>query len=103
MAAKYSMARQFIRLLCDVTCDWEELSPIYRAYVNDELFAERTWIWTDCYLEELFQIEAKSGEYRVRYELVPPHLANLTVSNWRVEYGPATVENGVLRIHNETV
>jgi hypothetical protein len=93
--------KQFVRLLCDVNCEWEGLNPIYRAYVNDELFAERTFRWTDCYLEELFQIEAEPGEYRIRYELVPPHLAKLTVDNWRVDYGPATVENNVLRIHDE--
>jgi len=93
--------KQFVRLLCDVNCEWEGLNPIYRAYVNDELFAERTFRWTDCYLEELFQIEAEPGEYRIRYELVPPHLAKLTVDNWRVDYGPATVKNNVLRIHDE--
>ena len=97
------MARQFIRLLADVHCEWEGLSPIYRAYVNDELFAERTWIWTDSYLEECFQIEAEPGEYRVRYELVPPHLADLTVTNFRIDFGPATVENNVVRIHDEAV
>ena len=96
------MTKQFIRLLCDVNCEWEGLSPVYRAYVNDELFAERTWRWTDCYVEELFQIEAAAGDYTIRYELVPPHLAQLTVTNMRVEYGPGTVENNVLRITDET-
>jgi len=96
------MARQFVRLLADVHCEWEGLSPIYRAYVNDELFAERTWIWTDCYLEECFQIEAEPGEYVIRYELVAPCLAVLTAKNLRVDYGPAVVENDILRIVNET-
>ena len=96
------MTKQFIRLLCEVSCEWEVLQPIYRAYVNDELFAERTWRWDNCYLEELFQIEAEPGEYRIRYELVPPHLAQLTVTNMRVDYGPGTVENGILRIRNAT-
>ena len=97
------MARQFVRLLADVNCEWEGLSPNYRAYVNDELFAERTWIWTDCYLEECFQIEAEPGEYHIRYELVAPHLATLTVKNLRVDYGPGTIENDTLRIVDETV
>ena len=92
------MTKQFVRLLCDVNCDWEGLSPTYRAYVNDELFAERTWRWTDCYLEEEFQIEADPGEYRIRYELVPPHLAQLTVTNMRVISGSGTVDNNVLRV-----
>jgi hypothetical protein len=97
------MARQFVRLLADVNCEWEGLSPIYRAYVNDELFAERTWTWTDSYLEECFQIEAEPGEYRIRYELVAPHLATLTAKNLRVDHGPGTVENDTLRIIDETV
>ena len=96
------MTKKFIRLLWDVDCEGEGLSPIYRAYVNDELFAERTWIWADCYLQEMFQIEAEPGEYTIRYELVPPHLARLTVKNMRVDYGPGTITNNVLRITNET-
>jgi hypothetical protein len=97
------MARQFVRLLVDVHCEWKDSAPIYRAYVNDELFAERTWIWTDMYLEECFQIEAEPGDYRIRYELVSPHLAELNVTNFRVDHGPAAVENNVVRILDEAV
>jgi hypothetical protein len=96
------MTKQFIQVIADVDCEWEGLNPIYRAYVNDELFAERTWRWTDSYLEEMLQIEAEPGEYTIRFELVPPHLAQLSVTNMRVILGPATVENNVLRIRNET-
>jgi len=92
------MTKQFIRVLADIDCKWEGLNPIYRMYVNDELFAERTWLWTDCYLEEMLQIEAEPGEYRIHWELVPPHLAQLQVTNVRVDYGPGTMENNVLRI-----
>jgi len=92
------MARQFVRLLVDVHCEWRDSAPTYRAYVNDELFTERTWIWTDMYLEECFQIEAEPGEYRIRYDLVEPHLATLTGTNFRVDHGTATVNNNVVRI-----
>ena len=84
---------------------WEGLPPIYSVYVNDELFAERTWIWADSavYLEELLQIEAEPGEYQVRYELVPPNLAQLAVKNMRVEHGPGQVDQlGQLRIEHAT-
>lgn len=97
------MTRQFVRLLADVDCAWTGTDPIYRVYVNDELFAERTWTWTNHYLEECLQIEADPGEYHIRYELVPPHQAQLTVKNLRVDYGPGQVENNTLRILNETV
>ena len=96
------MTRKFVRVLADVDCDWEGLSPIYRVYVNDELFTERTWLWTDMYLEEMLQIEAEPGHYTLRWELVPPHLADLRVSNVRVDYGPGAIkENNVLKIKRD--
>jgi len=95
------MAKQFIRVLYNIDCEWESFEPIYRTYVNDELFAERVWRWTDQYLEELLQIEAEPGEYVIRHELVPPHLATLSVTDMRVDYGPATIDNNILRIVDE--
>ena len=56
------MNKKFVRVLADIKCEWEGLDPIYRVYVNEELFAERTWIWGDSYLEEMLQIEAMPGE-----------------------------------------
>ena len=93
----------FVRVLADVDCEWEGLMPSYRVYVNDELFAERTWRWTDCYLEEMLQIQALPGEYNLRWELIPPHLACLKVKNVRVEHGPAIItKNNTLRIQDES-
>lgn len=96
------MTKQFVRVLADVDCEWEGLAPIYRLYLDNELFAERTWRWTDARLEEMMQVEAEPGEYAIRFELVPPHLAQLHVTNIRVDFGPGTVENNVLRITDET-
>lgn len=96
------MTKQFVRVLANINCEWEGLNPVYRVYVNDELFAERTWLWTDSYLEEMLQVEAEPGEYNLRFELVPPHLAQLQVTDVRVDFGPGTVENNVLRIVNAT-
>jgi hypothetical protein len=97
------MKSVFVRVLADVDCEWEGLGPTYRVYVNDELFAERTWRWTDCYLEEMLQIQANPGEYSLRWELLAPHLARLQVKNVRVDYGPAIItENNTLRILDES-
>jgi hypothetical protein len=97
------MSKKFVRVLADVDCEWEGLMPSYRVYVNDELFAERTWRWTDCYLEEMLQIEAEPGKYWLRWELVAPHLAHLTVQNVRVDFGPGEVkDNQTLRIYDES-
>lgn len=79
----------FNRITCDVYCEWQGEPPRYRAYINDELFAERTWIWPgkDFYLEESFQIEAGPGKYKIRYELLQPYPAKFWVENFRVDYG----------------
>jgi len=95
------MSKKFVRVLCDVHCDWEGLPPVYRVYVNDELFTERTWIWQDEYLEEDLQIEADPGEYNIRYELVPPYLAKIRVDKIRVASGNASIikDANILRIN----
>jgi hypothetical protein len=68
-------------------------------YVNDELFSERTWIWTDSSLEENLQIDAEPGEYTIRYELIEPNLATLKIGSLSVDYGPAEiVDNTHFRI-----
>lgn len=85
------MAKQFVRILSNIDCEWEGLSPIYRLYVNDELFSERTWIWTDSTLEENLQIEAEPGDYTLYYELLSPNLASLKVGSLSVDHGPAEV------------
>ena len=95
------MTRHFIRVLFDVHCDWQGLAPDYRVFVNDELFTERTFNFSDAYLEEMLQIEAPEGNYNIRCELVPPTIAHLRVENMRVDFGPGTIENNVLRINNE--
>jgi hypothetical protein len=97
------MSKKFVRVLADVYCDWEGLTPTYRVYVNNELFAERDYIWTDAYLEESLQIEAQPGKYHLRWELVAPHLAQLHVKNIRVDYGPGNIKNNeLLRIYDES-
>lgn len=97
------MEKKFVRVACNVFCRWEGLPPNYRVYVNDELFTERTWIWQDdFYLSEELQILAPAGEYEIRYELVPPNLAELRVGMPVVNYGPAEISNnGRLRIRDE--
>ena len=93
------MAKKFVRILSNIDCDWEGLSPVYRLYVNDELFSERTWIWTDGSLEENLQIDAEPGEYTIRYELIEPNLATLKIGSLSVDYGPAEiVDNTHFRI-----
>jgi hypothetical protein len=86
------VASEFVVATCDVRCQWDGLTtPTYRCYVNDELFAERTWIWHKEYLEESMQILANPGKYRVRYELVGGADAVIQYSNLRIDQGPAVI------------
>lgn len=83
------MTTHFIRAVFDLDCDWEGLPPVYRIYVNDELFAEREWRWIDHYLEEILQIQAPSGKYFVKVEPIGPQISKFKSSNHRIEHGPA--------------
>jgi hypothetical protein len=81
---------KFVKVSFDIDCKWKGgLAPAYRVYVNDELFAERTWIWRDHYLTELLQISAEPGKYNVRVESVKPVGGKFKIRNHLVEYGTA--------------
>lgn len=101
------MKPEFVTVLTDVYCKWSDQPPRYRVYVNDELFAERTWIWSNAYLEEMLQIKALPGQYTIRYELVSgfDNNAGLKVRNMRVNVGPGRIldKQGTLEIHHESV
>lgn len=62
---------------------------MYRVYVNDELFCERTFIWQDSYLVENLQIQAPPGKYRITFEPVAADSAQYQVNNHRIKLGPA--------------
>ena len=83
------MSRRFVQVLCDIDCDWEGLPPNYRVYVNDELFAEREFRWSDSYLEENLQLDVPVGRYHVTVQPVGPSIAKFHVSNRRIEVGRA--------------
>ena len=95
------MAKQFVRVATDVYCDYQDANPVYRVYVNGELFGERKWRCPDDqYLEETIQIHGEPGEYVIHYELVRPSTANLQINNYRVTRGPGRITNNRLRIYN---
>lgn len=83
------MDRKYIRAAFDHTCDWQGLPPVYRIYVNNELFAEREWRWTEHYLEELLQIDVDPGMIDIRIEVIQPTIADFRQTNHRIEQGHA--------------
>lgn len=96
------MKPKFVIATVDVHCRWHGEPPRYRCYVENELFAERTWLWDNVYLEESFQIEAPPGKYKIRYELVDKDSAELKLKNARVDSGPAVMHKGdILEILDE--
>jgi hypothetical protein len=78
----------FVKLNVDLKCQWEGLPPDYRIYVDDEMFAERTYQWENpFYLTEILQIESPDNNlHRVHLEPVGPQLAEFKFENPRVEY-----------------
>ena len=95
------MHTEFVKATFDIDCDWNVPHPVYRIFVNDELFAERTWIWEDSYLNEMLQIAAPPGQYRIRLESVNPAQSNFRISNHAVEHGPARwIDHEYLEITN---
>ena len=78
----------FVKLNVDLKCQWEGLAPDYRIYINEELFAERTYQWSEpFYLCEVLQVEAeKEHIYNVRLEPFGPQLAEFKFVNPRIEY-----------------
>ena len=90
------MITRFVQLLCDIDCEWGEVSPKYRIYVNNELFSERTWIWRDQYLEEMLQLQVEPGRYLIKFEVVDGEPSDLEFTNGRVTQGPAKIKNNQL-------
>jgi hypothetical protein len=97
------MESQFVIVQMDINCNWGEAAPVYRVYVNDELFCERTYIWRDSYLIENLQIQADPGQYCIRVETVSADSAQFQINNHRVKLGPACwIDKDTLEIYNES-
>ena len=93
------METKFVKVLFDLECDWELIPPDYRLYVNDELFAERTYQWSKPdYLIEMLQVEGKPGTYSIELDAYN-RVGNFKISNTRIEYGPGLiVDNNTFKI-----
>lgn len=86
---------------CDVYVSWSGAAPTYRLYVGDELFTERTWIWTHQYLHEVFAVTAPYGSYSINYQLLPHPNAAIKIKNLTVDSGPGRIrKHSRLEIHD---
>ena len=69
----------------------------YRAYVNSELFTERTWVWDNrFYLEENITIEAPPGKYRIDIQVHGASAEVLKITNMRIVEGPGRLDKNAL-------
>lgn len=86
----------------DVYCKWADQPPRYRAFVNGELFTERTWIWDENHhLEEALAIRGPPGIYTIQYSLVPGFdQAEISVKNIRLVYGAGAVNGSQVEIYH---
>lgn len=79
-------------LSVDIHCNWEVNPPMYRLYVNDELFTERNYIWQASeFVTENLSLNAPPGEYKIKIET--PSDFNFKIRNLQVKYGKAQLLN----------
>ena len=79
----------FCKVSFDLFCD-KGNKPRYRLYVNNELFAERTYLWQGTeYLRENLQVKASPGEYKITLQKLDK--GKLNIRNTKVDFGPAEI------------
>lgn len=85
------MDTKFVRVRFNVHCKWKDSWPIYRIYVNHELFIERTFKLNDSnYIKEMLQVQAVPGIYSYWLEQVSLK-GEFTISDPYIESGDAII------------
>lgn len=74
----------------DIYCDWQESTPIYRIYVDDDLLTERTYIWNNEreFVRERVVVCVDTGSHRCRIEKVGTTDATFSVKNINIDDEP---------------
>lgn len=98
------MKNQYVKLHLDLHCDWKRVPPIYRLYVNHELFTERTYTWGGTqYLQEVLQLKAPTGKYTVRIDNLGDSDCQFKIRNLTADMGPVRViDSKTFEIINES-
>ena len=97
------MTKSFVIVAADLVKQLDhETGWRYRAYVNNELFTERTWIWNDrYYLEENLSIDAAPGQYPIEFTIHGAGPDAMQVQNLRIIEGPGRIEGNKLILDSE--
>lgn len=98
------MRKHFVKLNLDLFCDWKRTPPVYRLYINHEMFAERTYIWGGTqYLEEIISVDAPPGTYTIRVDNLGDPDCQFKIRNLKISHGPAQViDSKTFEIRNES-
>jgi len=82
--------KKFVKVTLDIRCFWLNHAPDYRLYVNDELFADRTFRWgKEKYLQEVINLHAPPGLYTIRVEHDSKHIVEFSAHNLQIVQGNA--------------
>lgn len=82
--------KKFVTVTIDIYCEWLSEAPEYRLYVNDELFADRTFRWNkEKYLQEVIPLHAPPGIYTITVEPLTEKLLKFEANNLQIEKGKA--------------
>lgn len=73
------------KLEIDVHAHWNNTPPVYRLFVNDEMFIERTFGWTcyQWYLKENLNCDLDTGVHTLRLENLN-HESTFELDNFKV-------------------
>ncbi len=98
------MRKQFVKVNIDLFCDWKRVPPVYRLYVNNELFTERTYIWGGTqYIEENISLDAAPGKYVIKVDNLGDPDCQFKIRNIKVITGPAQIlDSKTFEITNES-
>jgi len=82
--------KKFVTVTLDIYCFWLNEAPSYRLYVNEELFADRTFRWKeDKYLQEVIPLHAEPGLYTIEIEHNDKHIVDFNANNLQIKKGNA--------------
>ena len=98
------MKNQFVTVKLDLFSKWDKEPPVYRIYVNSELFAERTYIWGGTqFLQEVLQLNAPPGQYVIRVDNLGDPECQFKIRNLTGEIGPVRIlDSKTFEITNES-
>ena len=98
------MKTQFVLATFNIRCQWAEKPPVFRVYVNDEMFTEREWAWDNSiHLNQMLQIQAPPGEYKIEVCPVGKTTAEFITDGYTIEHGTGRwIDNRLVIEHEST-